>query len=247
MSWQTHQTDTYILKQLFEPVITRISARWHLHRERMGRISLRVILAKCGLKKEIKTEPHVGFVFFSYVIKQDSPHRWCWGSSWSWPLCRDSVSAWTRASGMFHSQVSASEQRAKSSIIQQLFMFSGPAALAQETSKTSWIHPSSHSNSVWVCVCEDTHLNALLVIDPANHLHTHLGDLAECRLLQADVSQDLDDSLPHADACVLGREWADVSWCHHLPLEHRWPSLTYKNTLRNGPHSKCEVLMKITS
>lgn len=49
----------------------------------------------------------------------------------------------------------------------------------------------------------NTHLYPLLVVDPSDHLDTHLCDFVEVRLLQADISQDLDDPLPHTDACVL--------------------------------------------
>lgn len=49
----------------------------------------------------------------------------------------------------------------------------------------------------------DTHLDALLVVDPADHLDTHLSDLVESGLLQTDVSQDLDHPLPHTDTRVL--------------------------------------------
>ena len=46
------------------------------------------------------------------------------------------------------------------------------------------------------------HLDALLVIDAANHLDAHLRDLLEIGLLDADVAEDLDDALAHADAGV---------------------------------------------
>lgn len=62
-----------------------------------------------------------------------------------------------------------------------------------------------------------TNLNALFIVDPADHLHTHLRDLAEGGLFQADVPQDLDHSLPHADARVLDRVKRDENQMeHHL-------------------------------
>lgn len=51
-----------------------------------------------------------------------------------------------------------------------------------------------------------TNLDPLLVIDPSDHLHTHLSDLVEVWLLQADIPQDLNDSLPHAYTRVLFKD-----------------------------------------
>lgn len=48
-----------------------------------------------------------------------------------------------------------------------------------------------------------TNLDAFLIIDPADHPHTHLSNLTESWLLQTNVSEDLDHSFPHADTSVL--------------------------------------------
>lgn len=47
------------------------------------------------------------------------------------------------------------------------------------------------------------YLDPLFIIDPADHPHTHLSNLTEGRLLQTDVSQDLDHPFSHADTSVL--------------------------------------------
>ena len=52
----------------------------------------------------------------------------------------------------------------------------------------------------------DTHLDALLVVNPADHLDTHLSDLVEGGLLQTDVSKDLNHPLPHTDTRILEKE-----------------------------------------
>lgn len=49
----------------------------------------------------------------------------------------------------------------------------------------------------------DPYLDSFLVIDPADHPHTHLSYLTEGGLLQADVSEDLDHSFSYADTSVL--------------------------------------------
>jgi len=55
-------------------------------------------------------------------------------------------------------------------------------------------------------LCRLTYSNALLVVDSADHLDAHFGDLWEVWLLKADVSEDLDHSLPHTDSGVLSKE-----------------------------------------
>lgn len=47
------------------------------------------------------------------------------------------------------------------------------------------------------------YLDTFLIIDPADHPHTHLSNLTEGRLLQADVSEDLDHPFSYADTSVL--------------------------------------------
>lgn len=49
----------------------------------------------------------------------------------------------------------------------------------------------------------DPYLDTFFIIDPADHLHTHLSDLTEGWLLQANVSEDLDHPFSHADTSVL--------------------------------------------
>ena len=53
---------------------------------------------------------------------------------------------------------------------------------------------------------EDPYLDALLVVDPADHPHTHLSNLVEGGLLQTNVPQDLDHPLPDADTSVLEKK-----------------------------------------
>lgn len=52
----------------------------------------------------------------------------------------------------------------------------------------------------------DPYLDTFLIIDPADHPHTHLSNLTECRLLQTDVSEDLDHPFSYADTSVLYRK-----------------------------------------
>ena len=52
-------------------------------------------------------------------------------------------------------------------------------------------------------IVTNTNLDPLLIVDPSDHPHTHLGHLVEVRLLQANISQDLDDPLPDTNTCVL--------------------------------------------
>lgn len=49
------------------------------------------------------------------------------------------------------------------------------------------------------------YLNAFFIVDPSDHLHTHLRDLVEGGLLQTDVSQDLNHPLSHTNARILQR------------------------------------------
>lgn len=49
----------------------------------------------------------------------------------------------------------------------------------------------------------DSYLDAFFIIDSADHLDTHLSNLAEGWLLQADVSEDLDHSLSDTDTSIL--------------------------------------------
>lgn len=58
------------------------------------------------------------------------------------------------------------------------------------------------------------YLNAFFIVDPSDHLHTHLRDLVEGGLLQTDVSQDLNHPLSHTNARILQR------WTHAWTLEH---------------------------
>ena len=54
-------------------------------------------------------------------------------------------------------------------------------------------------------VLKDVHdklADALLVVDPPDHLDADLGDLVIGRELQADLLEDLDDAFTHADAGV---------------------------------------------
>jgi hypothetical protein len=54
-------------------------------------------------------------------------------------------------------------------------------------------------------VLKDVHdklADALLVVDPPDHLDTDLRDLVIGRELQADLLEDLDDTFTHADAGV---------------------------------------------
>lgn len=50
-----------------------------------------------------------------------------------------------------------------------------------------------------------THLNALFVIDPADHFDTHLRDLAKILLLHTDIPEYLYHAFPHANASILQR------------------------------------------
>lgn len=47
------------------------------------------------------------------------------------------------------------------------------------------------------------YLDAFFIVDPADHLHTHLSDLTEGWLLQTDVSENLDYPLSYTDTGVL--------------------------------------------
>lgn len=49
----------------------------------------------------------------------------------------------------------------------------------------------------------EPYLDAFLIIDPADHLHTHLSNLTEGWLLQTDISENLDHSLSHTYTSVL--------------------------------------------
>lgn len=49
----------------------------------------------------------------------------------------------------------------------------------------------------------DPYLDTFLIIDPADHPHTHLCNLTEGWLLEADISEDLDHPFPYADTSVL--------------------------------------------
>lgn len=51
-----------------------------------------------------------------------------------------------------------------------------------------------------------TNLDPLFIVDPSDHLDTHLSDLVEVRLLQANIPQDLNDPLPHTNTCVLCKD-----------------------------------------
>ncbi len=49
----------------------------------------------------------------------------------------------------------------------------------------------------------NTNLDPLFIVDPSDHLHTHLSDLVEVGLFQANIPQDLNDPLPHTYTRVL--------------------------------------------
>lgn len=48
-----------------------------------------------------------------------------------------------------------------------------------------------------------TYTDAFLVVHPPYHFHTHLRNLWEVRLFNADVAEDLYYSFPHTDTSVL--------------------------------------------
>lgn len=52
----------------------------------------------------------------------------------------------------------------------------------------------------------EPYLDTFLIIDPADHPHTHLSNLTEGWLLQTDVSEDLDHPFSHTDTSVLCRK-----------------------------------------
>lgn len=89
----------------------------------------------------------------------------------------------------------------------------------------------------------DAYLNALFVVDPSDHLHTHLCDLVEGWLLQTDVSQDLNHPLSHTNARILQRS------THAQTVEHatsssacRWQqSLTRANLPKVNFHTLNEL------
>lgn len=47
------------------------------------------------------------------------------------------------------------------------------------------------------------YLDTFFIINPADHLHTHLSNLTEGRLLQTDVSEDFDHPFSYTDTSVL--------------------------------------------
>lgn len=57
----------------------------------------------------------------------------------------------------------------------------------------------------WKCdkINVNPYLYSFLIIDPANHLYTHLSDFAEGWLFQTNVSEYFDHPLPDADTSVL--------------------------------------------
>ena len=57
---------------------------------------------------------------------------------------------------------------------------------------------------------EDSYLDTLLVVDPADHPYTHLSDLVEGGLLQTNVPQNLDHPLPDTDTSVLEKRNAGI-------------------------------------
>ncbi len=71
----------------------------------------------------------------------------------------------------------------------------------------------------------DPYLDTFLIIDPADHPHTHLSNLTEGWLLQTDVSEDLDHPLSYADTSVLCTKNNSI---HNL---QRSASITSKRSL----------------
>ena len=61
----------------------------------------------------------------------------------------------------------------------------------------------THTHS---CSCmlpePQTYLDSFLVVHSPNHFHTHFWNLVEILLLNANVFENFDDSLPDTDACV---------------------------------------------
>ncbi len=52
----------------------------------------------------------------------------------------------------------------------------------------------------------DSYLDTFLIIDPANHPHTHFSNLTEGWLLQTDIPEDLDHPFSYTDTSVLNKE-----------------------------------------
>lgn len=64
--------------------------------------------------------------------------------------------------------------------------------------------PISEQSKLWMHTgAFEPYLDTFLVIDPADHPHTHLSDLTEGWLLQTDVSEDLDHPFSYTDTGVL--------------------------------------------
>lgn len=69
------------------------------------------------------------------------------------------------------------------------------------------------------------YLDAFLIVDPADHPHTHLRHLTEGWLLQTDVSEDLDHPFSYADTSVLHTKKKQAlhqkqSFCFHTQKKH---------------------------
>lgn len=81
----------------------------------------------------------------------------------------------------------------------------------------------------------DPYLDTFLIIDPADHPHTHLSNLIEGWLLETDVSEDLDHPFSYADTSVLHIKnnsiYIDTAmFCNHLikkRLSFSYPNDTY--------------------
>jgi len=66
-----------------------------------------------------------------------------------------------------------------------------------------------------------TYTDAFFVINASDHFDTHLGNLWKVWLFYADVTENLYDSFPYADASVLYNQYKTVVTDPMASLLHR--------------------------